>query len=430
MKVLIIGSGGREHCLTWKMSQSPLVDKIFCAPGNGGTSLLAHNINISVTDLKSLRDFALKENIGLTVAGPEVPLVSGIVDEFEAAGLNIFGPDEKSSLLEGSKIFAKEVMKKYGIPTADFKVFDNPGSARKYAKDRTTPCVVKADGLAAGKGVLICKNKGDVLSAIDTIMVSNKFGEAGRKIIIEDFLEGEELSILTFTDGNTILPLIPSQDHKAVFDGDKGPNTGGMGAYAPAPLADKAVMDKALNKIFIPLIEGLREDGIIYKGVLYAGIMIVDGEPYVLEFNVRFGDPETQVTLPKLKGDLPGIMLKVLEGKLKDINLLWDNKFYVCVVLTSGGYPGIYEKGKSIKGLDKFKDLNDILIFHAGTKRILKDSKDLSFITNGGRVLNVVGLGNDINDARFNVYKAVNNISFDNMHYRKDIGSKALKFFH
>lgn len=422
MRVLVVGSGGREHCLAWKLSQSKSVTKLYCAPGNGGTATIANNLDIKADDLDSLVEFAQKEKIDLTVVGPEAPLVAGIVDKFEAKGLVVFGPHKDLALLEGSKIFAKETMKKFNIPTADFKIFDNAGEAKAYIREKGAPIVVKADGLAAGKGVIVASSVKEAEEAVDSMLVTKQFGAAGEKIIVEDCLEGEEASILIFTDGQAIVPLVSSQDHKRAFNGDKGPNTGGMGAYAPAPIVNDDLFGKINWKICVPLIEGLKKEGKPYKGILYVGLMIKNNEPYVLEFNVRFGDPETQAILPKLKSDLAQAMLKTAKGKLKGFNLEWDERFCVCVVLASGGYPGSYEKGKVISGLDKAKKIKDVFIFHAGTKL----NKDC--ITSGGRVLGVVGLGATIEEAKERAYSAIEEISFEKMHYRNDIGNKALKF--
>jgi phosphoribosylamine-glycine ligase/CRISPR/Cas system-associated exonuclease Cas4 (RecB family) len=766
MKILIVGSGGREHCLAWKVSQSPLVDRIFCAPGNGGTGLVAQNIEIPATDIEGLLEFALREKIDLTVVGPEAPLVEGIVDRFQEEGLKIFGPEKELATLEGSKVFAKQIMKRYGVPTADFEIFDDPDKAKKYAKDKGLPVVVKAEGLAAGKGVIVAERLDEAIKAIDIIMVEKKFGSSGNRVVIEDYLEGEEASFLIFTDSRTILPLVASQDHKQIYDNDEGPNcysedteiltkdgwkrfnmlnekdqvatynsesreilferpfkiywmkykgpmiqfknrnidllvtpnhrmllqqryrkkkiyvreankcktenyifqsgiwngqsqkyfilpeydykfnrkfkklkinfvdwvrfmavylsegyiasnrvyiaqmkksknfnkikkiisklpfhftydpknhkfrinaiqlvtylkkfgishekyvpdyiknanreiileflkifnlgdgdihygkmrffssskrliddiqemiikldcsgiitvdkrktmlnpinkkiykanpvysiemkkrnktsirkgyikkinyngyigcvtvstgfvivrrnnrvaisgnTGGMGAYSPAPVVNDIVSEKIMVEIFKPLIEGLRKEGKIYKGMLYAGLMIANNQPYVLEFNVRFGDPEIQAILPKLKSDLVEVMLKTIEGRLEDIVLDWDERFCICVVLASGGYPGAYQKGKEIKGLDKLNNLKDIYVFHAGTKALTTHHSPLTnFVTNGGRVLNVVGLDSDFRKAQSKVYQAIDNIYFEGMHYRRDIGNKALNKF-
>jgi len=419
MKLLVIGSGGREHCLVWKLSQSSLVDKIYCAPGNGGTT---NNVDIGVNDIEGLLNFVLKEKIDLTVVGPETPLVEGIVDQFKAKGLKIFGPNKDLARLEGSKIFAKELMQKYSIPTANFKVFTSTLPAKAYIEKRGTPLVVKADGLAAGKGVFVCSSVKAAQEAIDLIMLKKEFGASGDRVIIEDCFEGEETSILVFTDGETIIPLVASQDHKRAFDRDNGPNTGGMGAYAPAPLVNAELFEKIMDKIFTPLIKGLKQEGRLYQGILYAGLMIQNNEPYVLEFNVRFGDPETQAILTKLKSDLAELMLKTVDGKLRGISLQWDERFCVCVVLASGGYPGNYQKDKEIRGLEKLSGLEDIFVFHAGTK------EKSGFFTNGGRVLNISALGDTIKEAKNKAYDAIGNIQFENMFYRKDIGDKAFTF--
>ena len=429
MKILIIGSGGREHAIAWKIKQSPLVDKVYCAPGNGGTSLIAENVDIKAQDTDALFDFASGKGVGLTVVGPEAPLVAGIVDKFESKGLNIFGPRAELSQLEGSKVFAKEIMRKFGIPTADFVVFDDPVEAKEYIDRKGAPVVIKADGLAAGKGVIVAESIEEAKSAVDVIMIDRKFGSSGDRIIIEECLTGEEASILIFTDGVNIVPLVSSQDHKRVFDDDKGPNTGGMGAYSPAPIVTEEVFNKVMKRIFTPLIDGLRNDGFIYKGMLYAGLMIKDGEPYVLEFNVRFGDPETQAILPKLRSDLAQVMLNTVSGSLGQVNLEWDKRVCVCVVLTSGGYPGSYEKDRVIEGLDEIRGIDDVFIFHAGTKVVNNHSASgMQFLTNGGRVLNIAALASTFKEAQSKVYRAIDNIKFDKMHYRKDIGDKALNF--
>jgi len=429
VKVLVIGSGGREHCLAWKVSKSPLVKELFVAPGNGGTALLGKNIDIKAEDIDSLVNFAGNEKIDLTVVGPEVPLAGGIVDKFQGKGLKIFGPTRELAQLEGSKVFVKRALKKYRIPTADFEVFDNPDKALDYIKKKGAPLVVKADGLAAGKGVIVCQTTEEAYDAVDSIMVRREFGKSGENVVIEDFLEGEEASILVFTDGDTIIPLVSSQDHKRIFDRDRGPNTGGMGAYSPAPVVNEVVFDIIIKQIFEPLIYGLKKEGKVYKGILYAGLMIKDNRPYVLEFNVRFGDPETQAILPKLKTDLAELILKTIDGKLNTVSLTWDERFCVCVVLASGGYPSSYEKGKEISGLEAIKDFEDVFVFHAGTVKVdSPQSTDHRFITNGGRVLGVASLGDTLGQAQKKVYQAIGNIHFEKMHYRRDIGNKALKY--
>ncbi len=425
MKILVVGSGGREHCLSWKISQSPLVDKLYCAPGNGGTSLVAENVNIPDTDIDQLLKFAVEKKIDLTIVGPEAPLVGGIVDAFEAKGLKAFGPSKELALLEGSKVFAKEIMRKYNIPTADFKIFDQASTAKEYLRQKEFPLVIKADGLAAGKGVVIAKDMSEAEGTVDMMMVERKFGKAGEKIIIEDCLEGEEASILLITDGETVIPLVSSQDHKPAYDNDKGPNTGGMGAYAPAPVVNEEFLARIKNQIALPLIEGFKKEGKPYKGILYIGLMIKDNTPFVLEFNVRFGDPETQVILPKLKSDLADLLLRSVEGELSEVELVWDKRVCLCVVLASGGYPATYEKGKEIKGLETPETSDDVFVFHAGTK-LLNSPFGSAFATNGGRVLGVATLGEDIREAQDKAYKAIENISFEKMHFRRDIGSKAL----
>jgi len=429
IKVLIIGSGGREHCLVWKIKQSPLVDKIYCAPGNGGTAQIAENVDIKALDIDALLDFAVREGIYLTVVGPEAPLAAGIVDRFEDAGLRIFGPRQDLARLEASKVFAKNIMKEFNIPTADFEVFDDAAAARDYIKNRKVPLVIKADGLAAGKGVVVAKSYKEAYDAIDLIMVEKRFGSAGDKVIIEECLQGDEASMLALTDGKYIISLVSAQDHKPVFDGNRGPNTGGMGAYSPASVVDEDVFNKIKTQVFNPLIKGLRGKGKVYRGVLYAGLMIKDGEPYVLEFNVRFGDPETQVILPKLNNDLAAVMLAVVDNKLENISLSWDGRYCLCVVLTSGGYPGNYKKGRVITGIDKAGTLKDIFVFHAGTRIAAGFGPQTdSLVTAGGRVLNIAGLASTMEEAREKVYSAIEKISFEDMHYRRDIGSKTLKF--
>jgi phosphoribosylamine--glycine ligase len=431
MRILVIGSGGREHALCWKIAQSPLVDKIFCAPGNGGIAQVAECLDIKADDLAGLLDFARREKIDLTVVGPEVALSLGIVDEFSKYKLRIFGPSKAASLLEASKVFSKELMAKYNIPTASFKVFDNPGEAKEYIKDIGAPCVVKADGLAAGKGVVVAKTTDEAEKAVSLMMEDKIFKDAGSKIIIEECLEGEEASVLVITDSRDVAVLASAQDHKRIFDNDAGPNTGGMGVYSPAPVVTPGLLNDVLDKIIYPAIQGLNKEGIDYRGVLYAGVMITKNGPKALEFNVRFGDPETQAILPRLKSDLVEVMLAVSEGRLAKVKSLdWDNRACVCVVLASRGYPGDYEKDKQVYGLDEIAQIKDIAVFHAGTKlRKINDigqKAELEYLTSAGRVLGVVGLGNTIKDAIDNVYQAVEKISFEGMHYRRDIGKRAL----
>lgn len=428
MKILVIGSGGREHALCWKIAKSRLCDKLYSAPGNGGISEVAENVNIKADDVAGLLKFALDNKIDLTVVGPEAALVAGIVDEFESKGLKIFGPSKACALIEGSKVFSKDLMKRWGVPTADFRVFDNHKDALKYLDGKEPPLVVKADGLCAGKGVIICKTIASARDAVNEMMVKKVFGGAADKIIIEECLVGEEASIIVVSDGKNTVPLASSQDHKRVFDGDKGPNTGGMGAYSPAPIITDSVLKDIMNKAISPIIKGMREEGKPYKGALYAGIMLTKDGPKVLEFNARFGDPETQVIMPRLKSDLVDIMARSIDGKLEGYPLDWDSRACVSVVMASGGYPGAYEKGIEIKGIDAAKAMKDVVVFHAGTVsgRRATDGGN-TFLTSGGRVLNVTALGNGIKDAINNCYNAVGKISFSRMHYRRDIGSRAVK---
>lgn len=430
MRILVIGSGGREHALVWKIAQSKLVDKIFCAPGNAGIAKIAECVDIKAEDILRLLEFARKEKIDLTVVGPEVPLSLGIVDEFLKYNLKIFGSNKSAARMEASKIFSKELMAKYNVPTANFKVFEDLVEAKKYINKIGAPCVIKADGLAAGKGVVVAKTVEDAIAAAESMLKDKVFGEAGRRIIVEECLQGEEASILVFTDSKSVLPLASAQDHKRVFDNDQGQNTGGMGAYSPAPVVTKELFEEILKKVIYRTIDGLVKEGIDYKGVLYAGIMITKDGPKTLEFNVRFGDPETEAILPRLKSDLVEVMLALSEGKLSRVkNLEWDSRVCVCVVCASGGYPGNYEKDKVISGLEDVEKMKDITVFHAGTKaRIVNDPgqrQEVEYLTNGGRVLGVTGLGRTIKDAIDNTYRAVEKISFDGMHYRKDIGYRA-----
>ncbi len=425
MKVLVVGGGGREHALVWKISQNPDVKKIYCAPGNAGISKHAECVNIAASDIDALLDFAKRNNIDITVVGPEDPLVRGIVDIFEKNNLKIFGPTKDGAILEGSKVFSKNLMKKYNIPTADFKVFDNLNLAKEYIREVAYPVVVKADGLAAGKGVIICKNYEDAEKALIDIMDKKIFGDAGDKVVIEDCLVGEEASFIAITDGETILPFDSSQDHKPVFNNDEGPNTGGMGAYSPAPVVTEEIYGKIMDRVMKPLLNGFKQEGIDYKGVIYAGLMIVNEEPFVLEFNCRFGDPETQPLLTRLESDLIEIINASIEGNLKDVenSVKWSQDASVCVVMASGGYPKKYEKGIEINGLDEVDKMENVIVFHAGTK--FHNGK---IVTNGGRVLGVTALAPTINTAIDKAYEAVNKISWNNVHFRTDIGKKALKY--
>ncbi len=421
MKVLVVGGGGREHALVWKIAQSPRMSKLYCTPGNAGISEQATILPIKANDLNGLVDFALREKIDLTVVGPEEPLTRGIVDLFESKGLLIFGSSRKAAEIEGSKAFAKEMMKKYHIPTGSYEIFEDPEEAKKYIRKQGAPIVVKADGLAAGKGVIVCNTVEEAIQWVERIMVEKTFGEAGNRVVIEEYLVGEEASYIAFTDGKAILPMASSQDHKPIFDGDRGPNTGGMGAYSPAPVVTDQVHERIHEKILRPMIQGMGEEGRPYKGVLYAGLMIHNGHPRVLEFNARFGDPETQPVLMRMKGDIIPILEACIKGNLSGCKIEWDSRAAVCVVMSSKGYPGDYEKGKPISGLKEVSRMEDVFVFHAGTA--LKDDQ---IITNGGRVLGVTGLGKDIPRAIERTYQAVKKISWEGVHYRTDIGQKAL----
>jgi len=428
MRILVTGSGGREHALCWKIAKSKLCDKLYAAPGNGGISETAELVDIKADDIAGLLNFAKEKKIDLTVVGPEVPLVAGIVDKFDSAGLKVFGPRKSCALIEGSKVFSKELMKRWNVPTADFKVFDNADEALKYLDGKKAPLVVKADGLCAGKGVVVCRTITSAKDAVTDMMVKRSFGGAADKIIIEECLIGEEASIIVVSDGRNVAPLASSQDHKRIFDGDKGPNTGGMGAYSPAPAVTDAVFKEIMEKVILPVIKGMAKDGEPYKGVLYAGIMLTKEGPKALEFNARFGDPETQAIMPRLKSDLVELMMRSIDGKLESYPLEWDPRPCVSVVLAAGGYPGNYEKGIEIKGVDLVKTMKDVVVFHAGTKSGRRATDGGSaFLTNGGRVLNVTALGGTIKDAINNCYNALGKISFDKMHYRRDIGYRAVK---
>lgn len=420
MKVLVVGSGGREHALVWKIAQSPRVKRVFCAPGNAGIAQHAVCVGIKAEDIHGLLAFASSERVDLTVVGPEAPLAAGIADAFEAAGLKIFGPRREAARLEASKVFAKEVMLRHGVPTARAAVFDSPADAKDYARRLRGPCVVKADGLAAGKGVVVAQNTAEAEAAIAEMMEAKAFGAAGARVLIEERLHGEEASVLALTDGEAVLPLLPAQDHKPVYNGDRGPNTGGMGAYAPAPVVTPELLSRIEQEILIPTVQGLKAEGVAYKGVLYAGLMLTQDGPKVLEFNVRFGDPEAQPLLCLWAGDLVEALEAVTDGNLQDVKLTWHPGAAVCVVLASAGYPGGYRKGCVISGLGDLPP--EVMVFHAGTG--LRDGR---LVTTGGRVLGVTARGRDIHDAIRLAYEAVDRISFEGMHYRRDIGQKALK---
>src|ERR671918_854024 len=421
MKVLVIGSGGREHALTWKISQSPRVNKIYCAPGSAAIGELAECVAIGPAQINKLADFAENQGIDLTVIGPELPLTLGVADLFEKRGLKVFGPNRAAAQLEGSKAFAKAILHESNIPTASFGTFTDATAAKHYVAEQSTPCVIKADGLAAGKGVLICATRLDAEAAIDEILVRKAFGKAGEKLVIEEFLDGEEASFMILTDGEHILQLASSQDHKRVFDNDHGPNTGGMGAYSPAPVVTPAVHKRILTEILNPLLVGLKKKGIAYRGVIYVGLMITKAGPKVLEFNARFGDPECQPIMMRLKSDLIPLLESTIEGRLDRIRPEWYEDAAVCVVLCAKGYPGSYDRGNQILGLDRLKHWEKGFVFHAGTA---KDNG--RWVTAAGRVLGVTARGTDIANAAQEVYRAVGEISWDGMHYRRDIARRAL----
>jgi len=417
VNILVIGSGGREHALFWKLSESPQTERIYAIPGNPG---MGEMTDIVVTDNAAILQFAKEKDIGLVVVGPEVPLMNGLVDDLEAAGIPAFGPRANAAEIEGSKSFAKDLMKKYGIPTARYEVFAEAEAARAYIRSEGTPIVVKADGLAAGKGVVVAMTEQEALDAVDAIMENNSFGDAGERVVIEEFMEGEEASLLAFTDGTVIRPMISAQDHKRAFDGDKGPNTGGMGTYAPAPVMTPELRERAVEEILKPTISAMEKEGRAYRGCLYLGLMITADGPKVVEFNARFGDPETQVVLPLLDGDLVQIMHACADGTLADVPIRWKDGAAVCVVLAAGGYPASYEKGNEIYGIGNAEKLG-ALVFHAGTAK-----KNGKIVTNGGRVLGVVGMGKDIASAVQSAYDAVDQISFKGEYHRKDIAHRAL----
>lgn len=421
MNILVIGGGGREHALVWKLAQSPKVSRIFCAPGNAGIAELATCVAIDAEDIEALLKFAKENAIDLTVVGPEGPLAKGIVDLFEKNGLPIFGASKKAAEIESSKSFAKSLMQKYGIPTAEGRSFTSFEKAAAYLRKQSAPVVVKADGLAAGKGVLVCKTIEEAFDGLKRIMVDKVFGDAGRKVVIEECLKGEEVSFLAFTDGETVLPLPPSQDHKRVYDHDEGPNTGGMGAYSPAPIIDHVLQQTIMNQVMIPTVRAMAAEGRPYKGVLYAGLMIHDDRVNVLEFNARFGDPETQPLLVRLKGDLVPIMEATMDGTLKNHKLEIDERPAVCVVMASEGYPGNYPKGLQISGLEKVRRMKNVVVFHAGTAK-----RNDAVVTSGGRVLGVTALGSGIQEAVSLAYKAVSTIIWKGVHFRKDIAERAL----
>jgi phosphoribosylamine---glycine ligase len=422
MKVLLTGSGGREHAIAWKLAQSKELEKLYIAPGNPGTEACGENVPIKDNDIDKLLTFAKEKKVELLVVGPEEPLALGIVNAFEAAGIKAFGPTAAAAQLESDKAFSKQLMRSAAISTAEGKIFDNFKDAKKYIASRDEAIVVKAAGLAKGKGVFVCSDPADGILAAEKIMVQRIFGDAGSRIVVEDKLLGEEASILAFVDGSNIYVMESSQDHKPIGDGDTGPNTGGMGAYSPAPVVTEKLMEQISREILVPIVDAMNRNETPYKGVLYAGLMITAGGPRVLEFNVRFGDPETQPILMRLKNDLLKVLLAVCDGKLDEVTLNWDSRPAVCVVMASKGYPGDYEKGKIITGLNEAGKSDDVMVFHAGTAK-----KNGDIVTNGGRVLGVTALGDTIAAAKARAYQAVEIIKFDGAYWRRDIADKAIK---
>ena len=421
MKVLVVGNGGREHALAWKIKQSPLVSELYCAKGNAGIWQIAKKVDIDPNDVENLAKFAKEEGIDLTVVGPEQPLSLGIVDQFEKLGLKIFGHKKDAAILEASKVFAKNFMKKYNIPTAFYETFEEENSAIDFIKKMGTPIVIKADGLAAGKGVVIAHTEQEAIQTVRD-MFGGKFGEASKRIVIEEFLDGEEASYIAMVDGDKLVPMATSQDHKQVFDGDKGPNTGGMGAYSPAPIIDEKLEKEILDKVMYPTLKGMMNEGRRLRGFLYAGLMIGSKGINVLEFNVRMGDPETQPIIRRLESDLVQHILDILDGKIEDVQPEWSDKWSIGVVMASKGYPGKYEKGKVITGIEEAEKDPDVVVFHSGTT-----IKDGQLVTNGGRVLTVTAIGNTLKEAKEKVYKAIEKIHFEGAHYRKDIGDKGIR---
>jgi len=419
MKILVVGSGGREHAILWKLKQSSRVTELFCAPGNGGISEIAECVPINAMDIDGMVKFSREKSIDMVVVAPDDPLAAGMVDALENAGIRAFGPKKNAAIIEASKVFAKNLMKKYNIPTAAYESFSDSKSAFEYVKTAGLPMVIKADGLALGKGVIICNTREEALSAVSMIMEDKKFGDAGQKIVVEEFMTGPEVSVLAFTDGKTIVPMVSSQDHKRAYDNDQGLNTGGMGAFSPSRVYTEELQKECMKTIFIPTIKAMNLEGRPFKGVLYFGLMLTSDGPKVLEYNARFGDPETQVVLPRLETDLVEIFDAIIDEKLDTINISWKKNCAVCVVMASGGYPESYKKGYEITGLESVSNKEDVILFHAGTKK-----ENEKFYTNGGRVLGVTAVGESIETAREKVYKAVSGIHFENVHYRKDIGIK------
>lgn len=419
MKVLVVGGGGREHALVWKLSQSCRVTKLYCAPGNAGIAELAECINIKATDVEKIAEWAENNNIDLTIIGMDDPLILGIVDLFEEKGLRVFGPRKNAAIIEGSKVFSKDLMKKYNIPTAGYEVFEDADKAKEYLNNCDYPIVLKADGLALGKGVLICNTKEEALSGVDEIMINKKFGDAGTKMVVEEFMIGPEVSVLSFCDGENIIPMVSAQDHKRALDNDEGLNTGGMGTFSPSKYYTEEIHKECIETIFKPTLKAMKEEGRPFTGIIFFGLMLTPKGTKVLEYNARFGDPEAQVVLPRLKTDLVDIFDAAIDKRLNEIEVEWDDNATVCVVLASGGYPIAYDKGFEIKGLEEQKQKDDIVVFHAGTA--VKNEK---IVTNGGRVLGITAIGNTIEDARKKAYKAIDEVNFNKKHYRTDIGIK------
>lgn len=423
MDILVIGGGGREHAIVWALRKSPKAGTIYCAPGNAGIGQIAECVPIAVHEFDKLTAFAADKNVGLVVVGPDDPLADGIVDAFEAKNIPVFGPRKNAAEIEGSKTFMKDLLHKYGIPTASYEKFDNHEAALAYLNTQQAPIVIKADGLAAGKGVTVARTMEEARQALHDIMVAKVFGESGAQVVIEQFLEGQEMSILSFVDGETVRPMPAAQDHKPIFDGDRGPNTGGMGTCSPLPHIDPAIVEKAIETIVKPTAKALVAEGRPFRGVLFAGLMIQpDGTPTTVEFNARFGDPETQVVLPRLKSDLLDIFLAAVNGTLADVDIEWSDRAAVCVILASEGYPGSYPKGRPINGLELSTDEEDAVVFHAGTAL----NEQGQYVTSGGRVLGVVGLGADIAEARQKAYEKAERITFEGKQNRTDIAAKAL----
>jgi phosphoribosylamine--glycine ligase len=420
LKILVVGSGGREHTLVWKIAQSSRVEKVFAAPGNAGTAAIAENLNLHPTDIEGLGRAAKEKGIDLVIVGPEAPLASGIVDYFDNLGIPVFGPTKAATQIESSKVFARNLMEKYGIPSPEGAIFSSYSEAREYVQEQSPPVVIKADGLAAGKGVIIAGSLSEAEKALGDIMETKIFGSAGERVVIDEYLNGREVSLIAFTDGKTVSPMVPACDYKKIGDNDQGPNTGGMGSYSPPGFFSARMTEKVTSDILVPAVQAMAKEGVSYKGVLYAGLMIVDGEAVVLEFNARFGDPETQVVLPLLKTDLLDILMAVVQGNLDRVKIEWSSEACVGVVMSSGGYPGSYKTGFSIQGIDNVD--KDVLVFHAGTKL----GNDGIIYTDGGRVLTVVGMGKDMAEARRKVYHNIPSIDFKGCYYRRDIALREI----